>query len=62
MNIYESEEFRKKLRKLEYQELMDVKSLDEEQEPKPEEELFLVNLEIKRRRNLGRYNYENHIY
>lgn len=61
MNIYESEEFRKKLRKLEYQELKDVKSLYERQEPRPEEELFLVDLEI-RRRNLGRSNYENHIY
>lgn len=61
MNIYESEEFRKKLRKLEYQELKDVKSLYERQQPRPEEELFLVNLEI-RRRNLGRSNYENHIY
>lgn len=53
MNIYESEEFRKKLRKLEYQELKDVKDLYERQEPRPEEELFLVDLEI-RRRNLGR--------
>lgn len=53
MNIYESEEFRKKLRKLEYQELKDVKSLYERQKPRPEEELFLVDLEI-RRRNLGR--------
>lgn len=61
MNIYESEEFRKKLRKLEYQELKDVKSLYERQQPRPEEELFLVNLEI-RRRNLGRSNYENHLY
>nr|DAX99497.1 MAG TPA: hypothetical protein [Caudoviricetes sp.] len=61
MNIYESEEFRKKLRKLEYQELKDVKSLYEKQQPRPEEELFLVNLEI-RRRNLGRSNYENHLY
>ncbi len=58
MNIYESEEFRKKLRKLEYQELKDVKSLYERQQPRPEEELFLVNLEI-RRRNLGRFRYEN---
>lgn len=61
MNIYESEEFRKKLRELEYQELKDVKSLYEKQQPRPEEELFLVNLEI-RRRNLGRSNYENHLY
>jgi hypothetical protein len=61
VNIYESEEFRKKLRKLEYQELKDVKSLYERQQPRPEEELFLVNLEI-RRRNLGRSNYENHLY
>lgn len=61
MNIYESEEFRKKLGKLEYQELKDVKSLYEKQQPRPEEELFLVNLEI-RRRNLGRSNYENHLY
>lgn len=61
MNIYQSEEFRKKLRKLEYQELKDVKSLYEKQQPRPEEELFLVNLEI-RRRNLGRSNYENHLY
>lgn len=53
MNIYESEEFRVKLRRLEYQELKDVKDLYERQEPRPEEELFLVDLEI-RRRNLGR--------
>ena len=61
MNIYESEEFRRNLRELEYQELKDVKSLYERQQPRPEEELFLVNLEI-RRRNLGRSNYENHLY
>lgn len=61
MNIYQSEEFRRNLRELEYQELKDVKSLYEKQQPRPEEELFLVNLEI-RRRNLGRSNYENHLY
>ncbi|BFL72095.1 hypothetical protein [Anaerococcus nagyae] len=61
MNIYQSEEFRRNLRELEYQELKDVKSLYERQQPRPEEELFLVNLEI-RRRNLGRSNYENHLY
>jgi len=61
VNIYQSEEFRRNLRELEYQELKDVKSLYERQQPRPEEELFLVNLEI-RRRNLGRSNYENHLY
>ena len=49
MNIYESEEFRKKLRKLEYQELKDVKSLYEKQHPRPEEELFLIEREFRRR-------------
>lgn len=53
MNIYESEEFRKKLRRLEYQDLKDVRDVYERQKPRPEEELFLVDLEI-RRRNLGR--------
>lgn len=61
MNIYQSEEFRRDLRELEYQERKDVKSLYEKQQPRPEEELFLVNREI-RRRNLGRSNYENHLY
>lgn len=58
MNIYQSEELREKLRKLEYQELKDVKSLYESQKPRSEEELFLIEREI-RRRNLGRIRYEN---
>lgn len=49
VNIYQSEEFRKKLRKLEYQELKDVKSLYERQKPRPEEELFLIEREFRRR-------------
>lgn len=58
MNIYESEEFRKNLKTLEYTELKDVKKLYERQRPRPEEELFLVDRELHRR-NLGRLNYEN---
>nr|DAT41047.1 MAG TPA: hypothetical protein [Caudoviricetes sp.] len=49
MNIYQSEEFRRNLRELEYQELKDVKQLYESQRPRPEEELFLIEREFKRR-------------
>lgn len=49
MNIYQSEEFRRNLRELEYQELNDVKQLYESQKPRLEEELFLIEREFRRR-------------
>lgn len=49
MNIYQSEEFRKNLKELSKDELKDVKSLYERQQPRPEEELFLIDREFRRR-------------
>ena len=49
MNIYQSEEFRKNLKKLNKDELMQVKDLHESLTPKAEKELFLIEREFKRR-------------
>ena len=60
MNIYQSEEFRKNLKELSKDELKEVKILHESLKPRPEEELFLIDREFKRREKAR--NYENHLH
>ena len=60
MNIYQSEEFRKNLKELSKDELKEVKILHESLKPRPEEELFLIDREFKRREKAR--NYESYLY
>ena len=60
VNIYQSEEFRKNLKELSKDELKEVKILHESLKPRPEEELFLIDREFKRREKAR--NYENHLH
>jgi len=49
VNIYQSEEFRKNLKELSKDELKEVKILHESLKPRPEEELFLIEREFRRK-------------
>lgn len=55
MNIHQSEEFRKSLKKLNKDELIQVKELHESLTPKAEDELFLIEKEFKRREKARNY-------
>jgi len=60
VNIYQSEEFRKNLKELSKDELKEVKNLHESLKPRPEEELFLIEREFRRREK--ERNYASYLY